>query len=82
MKLLEQILGELGGDTLKSFTVIPQFGGYFRSIKSVKEFSSEKIVLVQKQAVFTLEGENMDIGSYFEEDIFIKGDIRDIKIER
>lgn len=82
MKLLEQILGEMGGDTLKSFTVIPQFGGYFRSIKSVKEFSAEKIVLVQKHCVFTLEGENMDIGSYFEEDILIKGDIKDIKIEK
>ena len=82
MKLLGQILGELGADTLKSFTVIPQFGGYFRSIKSVKEFSAEKIVLVQRHAVFTLEGENMDIGSYFEEDILIKGDIRGIKIER
>lgn len=82
MKLLEQILGELGADTLKSFTVVPQFGGYFRSIKSVKEFSPEKIILVQKRNVFTLEGENMDIGSYFEEDIFIKGDIKEVKIER
>lgn len=82
MKLLEQILGELGADTLKSFTVIPQFGGYFRSIKSVAEFSPEKIVLVQKHGVFTLEGENLEVGSYFEEDILINGDIRNVKIER
>ena len=65
MKLLEQILGELGADTLKAFTIIPRFGGYFRSIKSV----------------IIIGGENLDIGSYFEDDILIKGDIREIKIE-
>jgi len=82
MKLLEQILGEMGADTLKSFTVVPDFGGYFRSIKSVKEFSAEKIVLIQKRAAIILEGENLDIGSYFEEDLLIKGNIKVVKIER
>ena len=37
MKLLEQILSEMGADTLKSFTVIPRFGGYFRSVKSIND---------------------------------------------
>ena len=56
MKLLEQIIGELGGDTLKSFTVVPSFGGYFRSIKSIAEYSDVKIVLLQKKSVITVEG--------------------------
>lgn len=81
MKLLEQILGELGADTLKSFTVVPDFGGYFRSVKSVSEFSEQKVVLVQKRRTVTVEGENLEVGSYFEEDAFIKGNIKVIKID-
>lgn len=81
MKLLEQILGELGGDTLKAFTVVPCFGGYFRSVKNIAEYSKECVVLVLKKAKITLEGEDLEVGKYFEEDLFIKGDIRGIKIE-
>ncbi len=81
MKLLEQILGELGADTLKSFTVVPDFGGYFRSVKSVNEFSESRIVLVQKRRTVTVEGENLEVGSYFEEDVFIKGRIKEVKID-
>ena len=61
MKLLEQIIGELGGDTLKAFTVVPTFGGYFRSVKSVAEYTPQKIVLLLRKTVLTLEGENMEI---------------------
>ena len=82
MKLLEQILNELGGDTLKSFSVVPSFGGYFRSIKSVGEYSPEKIVLLQKKNTIILEGEKLEVGKYFEEDLFIKGDIRVITVEK
>lgn len=81
MKLLEQILSELGADTLKAFTIVPSFGGYFRSVKSVAEYSADKITLVLKKSVLTLEGERLEIGSYFEQDIFIKGDIKAVKID-
>lgn len=81
MKLLEQIIGELGGDTLKAFTVVPAFGGYFRSVKSVAEYTPQKIVLLLRKTVLTLEGENMEIGKYFEQDLFIKGNIRVINVE-
>ena len=82
MKLLEQILGELGADTLKAFTVVPQFGGYFRSVKQVAEFSPERIILLLRRDVITIEGENLEVGSYFEQDIFIKGDLKAVKVER
>ncbi|MCI8734324.1 MAG: hypothetical protein HFE40_02075 [Clostridia bacterium] len=81
MKLLEQIIGELGGDTLKSFTVVPSFGGYFRSIKSIAEYSDVKIVLLQKKSVITVEGSGLEVGKYFEEDVFIKGSITGVAIE-
>ena len=65
MKLLEQIIGELGGDTLKSFTVVPSFGGYFRSIKSIAEYSDVKIVLLQKKSVITVEGSGLHKRQYY-----------------
>ncbi|MDE6667751.1 MAG: YabP/YqfC family sporulation protein [Clostridia bacterium] len=81
MKLLEQIMEELGGDTLKSFSVVPSFGGYFRSIRSIAEYSSERIVLLQRKTSIILEGEKLEVGKYFEEDIFIKGNIKVITVE-
>jgi len=81
MKLLEQIIAEAGGETLKSFTVVPSFGGYFRNVKSIAEYAAEKIKLLLPHAVITLTGENLEVDKYFQEDIFIKGNIRTIEIE-
>ena len=81
MKLLEQVLNELGADTVKAFTVVTSFGGYFKSVKSVAEYTPEKITLVLKKTVLTIEGENLAIGRYFEQDIFVKGDIKAVKID-
>ena len=81
MKLLEQILSELGADTLKSFSIIPDFGGYFRSVKGVAEYSSEKIVLSLKKNRITITGENLTLGKYFEEDLLIKGKLKVVQID-
>lgn len=81
MKLMEQVLSELGADDLKAFTVIPAFGGYFRCVKNIAEYSAEKVVLVLRKTVVTLEGEGLEIGRYFEQDIFIKGDIKVVKVD-
>ena len=81
MKLLEQILSELGADTLKSFSIIPDFGGYFRSIKGVVEYSSERIVLALKKNRITVTGENLTLGKYFEEDLLIKGKLKGVQID-
>ena len=81
MKLLEQILTELGADTLRSFSVVPDFGGYFRSIKGVAEYSSEKVVLALRKNKITVEGENLTLGKYFEEDLLIKGRITGVSID-
>lgn len=81
MKLLEQILNELGADTLKSFSIIPDFGGYFRSVKGVSEYSPQKITLLLKKSHLIIEGENLTLGKYFEEDLFIKGKITGVKLD-
>ena len=81
MKLLEQILSEMGADTLKCITLIPGSCCYLKSIKSVTEFSAEKIELRVGKMRVTVEGAEMQIGEYFEGDMLIKGDVRGIKID-
>lgn len=81
MKLLEQILGELGADTLKAFTVVPSFGAYFRSVRAIGAYSPAKIILLIRRMTVTVEGENLEVGKYFEEDVFIRGSIKEIHIE-
>lgn len=82
MKLLEQILGELGADTLKSVTVVPAVCCYIRSVKSITGFSEEEITVTQRGGTIVVEGVNLSVGEYFEGDILIKGDVRGIKIEK
>ena len=81
MKLLNQILNELGADTMKSLAVVPGFGGYFQGVKGVAEFSATRIELEISKGRIILEGEGFKVGEYFEGDIFIKGKIGVIKIE-
>ena len=72
---------ELGADTLKCFSVVPSFGGYFRSVKGVAEYTPEKIVLTLRKNRITLVGENLTLGKYFEEDLFIRGNITGVTID-
>lgn len=81
MKLLQQILAEAGADTAKAYTVVPGFGAYFKSVKSVAEYSSEKIILNLPQARLTVSGENLTIGKYFEGDLLVLGAIRSTDFE-
>ena len=81
MKLIEQILNELGADTLKSITLVPNVCCYLKSVKAVISFSPQCIVLKVGKKMVKLEGEEMIVGEYFEGDILIKGDVRSLIIE-
>lgn len=81
MKLIEQLITEAGGDTAKAFYVVPDFGGYFSGVKQVAEYTKDKIVLAQRKRTLTVSGENLEIGRYFEQDVFIKGVILHVEID-
>ena len=71
MEFLQEILSAAGADTLRAFTVVPGFGGYFKVVKGVTEFSPGKIVLVVGDMRVSVEGENLTVGRYFMGDMFI-----------
>ena len=81
MELLQQILREAGCDIDRAFTVLPDFGGYFKSVKQVVDFSAEKITLTVGKRRLTVTGENLTVDKYFQQDLFIKGKITGVSFE-
>lgn len=80
MKLLEQILHELGADTLKSITLVPGSCCYLKSVKQIVYFSPERIVLSLGKTQAEVEGEGLEVGQYFEGDVLICGNVRGVKV--
>ena len=81
MELLQQILREAGGDVDRSFTVIPDFGGYFKSVKRVEDFSEERITLIIGKLRLKVTGEKLTVDKYFQQDLFIRGKITGVSFE-
>ncbi len=81
MKLLQQILKEAGADTDGAITLIPAFGGYFKGVKRVEEYSEDKIVIIALKRRWVITGEKLAIDKYFEQDLLIRGDIRGVSYE-
>ncbi|MBE7088977.1 MAG: hypothetical protein E7370_05660 [Clostridiales bacterium] len=81
MKIIFELLKEYGADTMRSFTVIPDFGGYFASVKEVVEYTPQKITLKIKRYLLKIVGENLSIGKYFEQDLLILGKILGVTLE-
>lgn len=81
MKLLQQILREAGADLDRAFTVVPSFGGYFKSVKRVEEYTPEKIVLSVAKKRLTVRGEKLLIDKYFQQDLLIRGEISGVELE-
>ncbi|MDE6850220.1 MAG: YabP/YqfC family sporulation protein [Clostridia bacterium] len=81
MKLLQQILLDAGADTNRAFTVVPAFGGYFKSVKRVDEYTPEKVVLTVAKQRLTVTGSKLTIDKYFQQDLLIRGDITGVNIE-
>lgn len=81
MKLLQQILTEAGADLDKSFTVVPLFGGYFKAVKRVEDYSPEKIVLTVGKMRLTVTGKNLIIDKYFQQDLLIRGEVAGVNFE-
>ena len=81
MKLLQQILREAGADLDKAVTIVPAFGGYFKSVKRVDEYTPEKIVLTVAKKKLTVTGEKLVIDKYYQQDLLIRGEISGVNLE-
>lgn len=82
MKLLNQLLLDAGADLTSAFTVVPQFGGYFKQVAKVEEYSPQKIVVSSKKWRIVITGEGLNVDKYFEKDLFIRGSITGVSLDR
>ena len=62
-------------------TIVPQFGGYFTSVKRVEEYTPQKIVLSAYKRRVVIIGENLIIDKFFLQDLSIKGVITGVTFE-
>ncbi len=81
MKLLEQLLAEYGADVTKSITLVPGFCCFICGVKTITSFSPENITVAAGKLKVTVLGAGMEVGSYFEGDLMVKGDVRGITID-
>ncbi len=81
MKLLEQILGELGADLTSSLVLVPGKCCYIKSVKTVCDLTPALITVAAAKFKVTLEGENMEVGEYFQGDLLVNGNVRGVKID-
>lgn len=81
MEFLQHILSAAGADTLRAFTVVPGFGGYFKGVGGITCFSCSRIALAVGGSAVEVVGEGLSVGRFFAGDLFIKGRISEIRID-
>ncbi|MBQ7368295.1 MAG: YabP/YqfC family sporulation protein [Clostridia bacterium] len=79
MRLFDEIFK---GETLGTarFTQIVGGGGYFEGVKTVGDFTPERIVLYFPSGVLTVEGTGLSIGKYCDGDLRLLGTIRCVRL--
>ena len=80
MRLLAEIFEK--AEAGARFTVAEYGGAYFEGVKSVGEFSPERILLYFSKSGVELEGEELRIETYVDGDMRIGGRIDVVRLKR
>ncbi len=75
MRLLNEIFKNAEGAALSTCTLVIGGGGYFEGVKTVGDFSPERVVLYFPRQTLEIEGENLSIAKYYEGDLRLLGKI-------
>ena len=82
MRLYEEIFKNADGAAFSRCTIVPKGGGYFEGVKSVGDFSSERVVIYFPKETVTAEGERLSIKKYYDGDLQLSGEIFSLRVER
>ncbi len=82
MRLYEEIFKNADGMAFARCIVVPSGGGYFEGVKSVGDFSPERIVICFAKEVVCVEGQGLSIKKYCDGDLQLSGRIDSLKVER
>ncbi len=82
MRLYDEIFKSEEGGALARCILLPGSGGYFQGVKTVEEFSAEKITLCFPKRKVEVEGEGLFIKKYCEGDLQIDGRIDSLRVQK
>lgn len=80
MRLYDEIFKDADGGSFRKCIVVPNGGGYFEGVKSVGDFSPERVVLCFPKLKVELEGSDLSIKKYCDGDLQLKGKIFSLKV--
>ena len=79
-KSFKRLGGESAGELFSAsrYTVLVGYGGYFQGVKTVAEFSPERLVLMMKSGVFEVIGKDFVVEKYCDGDLRLSGEIEEV----
>lgn len=80
MRLYDEIFKNADGAALSRCIIVPDGGGYFEGVKTVEDFSADKIELLFSHKKVEIEGVGLTIAKYCDGDLEIGGKIRSFKV--
>ena len=80
MRLYEEIFKNADGAAMARCIFVPRGGGYFEGVKSVADFSEEKITLVFPRQTVEVEGRALCIKKYCDGDLQLSGEIISLRV--
>ena len=82
MRLYEEIFKSVNGAAIARCLMIPHGDGYFEGVRSVDEFTPNRIVIGFSKNRVEINGERLSIGKYCEGDLHIMGRIDGVRVLR
>lgn len=81
MKLIAQILKELGAEEGRAVTLCPGRLAYFRGVTAVLELGEEEVELACGKVKMSAFGQKLCIESFFQGDLILRGNVMGVKVE-
>ncbi len=80
MRLYDEIFKSAEGEGIERCVIVPKGGGYFQGVKSVGDFSPERIILYFPKAEVEVTGEGLAIKKYYDGDLHLSGKIDGVRL--
>ncbi|MBR1974402.1 MAG: YabP/YqfC family sporulation protein [Clostridia bacterium] len=80
MRLYDEVFKNADGGAFSRCIVVPRGGGYFEGVKSVGDFSAERIVVCFPRETVEVEGRDLTIKKYCDGDLQLSGQIHSIRV--
>ena len=80
MRLYDEIFKDPNDSACARCIVVPGGGGYFEGVKSVGDFSTEKIVVYFPRQIVEIEGRELAIKKYYDGDLQVGGRVTSVRV--